>query len=302
MTTTKTAKQVKPGDRIHRKRTDVHSPLNVITEDYEFVGCGEFCDPNDPDEFHYTPQLPEGWRFGQNHSAGDCYHCGAHLRYYAVLKHEPTHTLVRVGETCLDNRFSLATAEFQRLRKAASLRRAEHRIVKARERWASEHEAEFTFLDEWQQGERYNNFYDSLWRSLKTYGELSERQLAALQRSIEQRKQWDAEDAQRKSEEPEQSPVPESDSRMTVTGRVVSVKWQQSIYGETLKMLVLDDRGFKVWGTVPSAIVDEQGENWNSEVKGTRMTFTAKVTKSEDDPCFGFFSRPTKAVHLADSE
>ena len=51
--------------------------------------------------------------------------------------------------------------------------------------------------------------------------------------------------------------------------------------------IVQDDRGFKVWGSVPSKL-----EN----VKGRSVSFSATVQPSEDDEKFGFFKRPTKAT------
>jgi hypothetical protein len=56
-----------------------------------------------------------------------------------------------------------------------------------------------------------------------------------------------------------------------------------------MKMLVVTDTGWKVWGTMPAALdVD----------RGARVRFTATVKPSDDDPHFGFFSRPTKAQVL----
>jgi hypothetical protein len=74
--------------------------------------------------------------------------------------------------------------------------------------------------------------------------------------------------------------------RVEISGIVLTTKWQESAYGSTLKMLVQDDRGFKVWGSVPSNLYD---------VKGRSVSFSATIQPSEDDDKFGFFKRPTKA-------
>jgi hypothetical protein len=79
--------------------------------------------------------------------------------------------------------------------------------------------------------------------------------------------------------------VPEG--RNVVTGTIVSTKVVESQYGTAYKMIVLDDRGFKVYCTQPSAI-SEAG-------RGDRVSFTATLSRSDDDPTFGFGSRPTKA-------
>ena len=67
---------------------------------------------------------------------------------------------------------------------------------------------------------------------------------------------------------------------------MLTTKWQDSHFGITLKMLVRDDRGFKVWGTVPSSLPNTES--------GDRVTFIAAVEASDDDETFGFFKRPRR--------
>lgn len=80
-------------------------------------------------------------------------------------------------------------------------------------------------------------------------------------------------------------PVPTG--RVTVTGEVIGISERYSDYGVTIKLTVLDDRGFKVWVTRPRAIDDAE--------RGDRVTFDATVEPSRDDEFFGFGKRPTKA-------
>lgn len=84
------------------------------------------------------------------------------------------------------------------------------------------------------------------------------------------------------------SPVPED--RLQVTGKVVKTDWKEGFQGDSrYVMIVLDDRGFRVWGTVPKAIA--------SKVEaGVRVTFLARLERSDRDETFGFFSRPSKAA------
>ena len=77
--------------------------------------------------------------------------------------------------------------------------------------------------------------------------------------------------------------------RVEITGEILAIKLQESYYGDTLKMLVKDDRGFKVWGSIPSSL---------HASRGARVTFMAAVEPSRDDDKFGFYKRPTKAVNL----
>lgn len=120
------------------------------------------------------------------------------------------------------------------------------------------------------------DFGKDLRERLDEFGALTERQTAAALRI-----------AAEKATEPAPSPVVEG--RIEIVGKVSTTKWVDNAYGGALKMLVLDDRGFKVWGTVPSALEVEQGY---------RVGFTATVTASTDDESFGWYKRPSKAEVL----
>ena len=67
-------------------------------------------------------------------------------------------------------------------------------------------------------------------------------------------------------------------------------RWYDNDYGGSLKMIVRDDTGFRVFVSVPSSIEVD---------KGSRVTFTANITPASDDPTFSFGKRPTKASVLA---
>lgn len=83
--------------------------------------------------------------------------------------------------------------------------------------------------------------------------------------------------------------------RITIEGEVIKTATRESRYGLQYKIIVLDDRGFKVWGTVPSSIADEA---WQS-LQGRRVRFDAKIAGTGDeDEYFGFYSRPTRATLL----
>lgn len=79
-------------------------------------------------------------------------------------------------------------------------------------------------------------------------------------------------------------PVPTG--RVAITGTVLGTKAQDTQFGTVYKMLVQDDKGFKVWGSIPTSLPNP---------KSRTVTFMAAVEPSEDDPKFGFFKRPTKA-------
>lgn len=118
------------------RRTDIHRPSapEFDPEAYEFFGCFDL----NPDpmwggaEIHARRELvsslvKQGWKFTSVHGSGQCGHCGARIRYAALMGHTATKGLIYVGETCLDNRFELTKSEFDRLRKEASLNRERSR-------------------------------------------------------------------------------------------------------------------------------------------------------------------------------
>lgn len=101
-----------------------------------------------------------------------------------------------------------------------------------------------------------------------------------------------------------------SAGKQTITGTIISTKLVHGFaYNQkVLKMVVKDDRGFKLYGTVPQAIIDAGAESticlgeerWDYEdLKGQRVTFSATVQASDDDDKFGFFKRPTMAALAA---
>lgn len=111
-------------------RTDIHRPSATEFDpaDYEFVAVHDNGAEWPAANLYFLDLrrelLDNGWTYSGVHGgAGRCDHCGAVLRYSALMKHLPTRSLIYVGETCLDNRFELTKAEFDKARKAAQLDR-----------------------------------------------------------------------------------------------------------------------------------------------------------------------------------
>jgi hypothetical protein len=126
-------------------------------------------------------------------------------------------------------------------------------------------------------------FTEDLRDAVERWGSLTPRQTDALKSRVER-------DAARASRADEVA-VPVVEGRGPIEGEVVRIKLQESAYGQSLKMLVVDDRGFKVWGTIPTSIKADV-------TRGARVRFEATVTAKSGEVGFGFFSRPTKAVIL----
>lgn len=272
-------------------RTDAHRPSALITEDYEYA----YSYDAHPDCFNapfvqaqVARLMEEGYSFGGPEGRG-CQHCGANIRYVAVLKHLPTQTLIRVGETCLA-RFDLSTNEFHALRKAAQLDRERQRIATRRAAFFAQYpDAETAYgwaFDRVQDGQYgWEGTRHSFVGKIAREGEASPRFVALIMRDMARTERQEAE---RAAQDAERKPVVEGKG-VTVTGEVVSVKFQENAYGGRMVWTVKDDRGFLVWGSIPSAINPERGD---------RVTFVANVERSDRDECFGFAQRPRKAEVL----
>lgn len=277
-------------------RTDAHAPSTIVMEDYDFVAAYD-AHPEEGDRAEVMnsvrmTHLRNGWTFGGVHGEGRCDHCGASIRYTALLAHTPSQTLIRVGQQCLDNRFDLATDVFQRLRKTARLNRERATKMEQVQALIAEHPEMQRLAGDLDPAVAANDFLtDIAWKWNET-GTLTEKQVAAAIKCLGN---VDAQYAAAQEREARKAALVASGVRVpngvrtTIEGVVVSTKVNYTDFGTVLKMLVETDEGWKVWGTVPNSITAE---------KGDRVQFVARVEASNDDPLFGFYSRPTKAVNL----
>jgi hypothetical protein len=91
------------------------------------------------------------------------------------------------------------------------------------------------------------------------------------------------------------------EGKAVITGTVLGLKSVESTFGyrttTTMKMLVADDRGFKVFGTAPVRLAQATEAGTYAALKGMRVTFTATVEAGRDRG-FGYFTRPTKVAIL----
>ena len=273
-------------------RTDVHRPSSPLFDPEAYRYSGVF-DTDDHDPFNkyqvaarrqaVAALVADGYKFGAG-SSSQCGHCGAHIRYAALLVRDDVREFIFVGQDCLDNRFDgLTKAEFQSLRKTASLNRERTRKADAVARVLADNPG----LEAALATDHYI-VSDIDWRFRQT-GSISDKQIALVYKIAQQ----EAERVQRAAEREAQAQalrdagVRVPTGRGTIVGTVVSVKGMETAYGFVTKMLVQSDEGWKVWGTMPRSL--------DAEV-GNRVTFKASITQSDDDPVFGFFSRPTNAA------
>lgn len=190
----------------------------------------------------------------------------------------------RVSQAQLDRREYGRKYRARKAEEKAAAKRAEVAAKEAEERagfdaWKAENADLVEFVSNARAGEPGTFMWDMKFRIFTEERALTENQGKVVRRIMDQ----SAKDAA------ESSPVIEG--RIVITGKILSVKERFSAYGSVLKITVKDDRGFKVWGTLPSAIAG-QG------CKGRRVTFTATVKASDDDETFGLYSRPVKAELL----
>lgn len=295
-------------------RNDHHAPGSELfnPESYDFVNAVDL-DPEDKEDRRFYAEvmqwIREKYVAGQGYTwvggRGVCVHCGQRIRYAAIMKRDESKELVYIGETCLGNRFTGVTAsQFREMRKRSADLRAQQRIKTTVHELCQRHPllTELTYIESGNElftGDRYNSFLcDVAWKFLRN-GELSEKQVNAVERCIRGAMKYTAileeRDRKRAAEcdelEAKGVRVPDGE-RVTVTGVVLSVKESYNNFGTTYRMTVKSDNGYLINTTVPAAILSET-------VKGSRVQFDATLNASSDDPMFGFGKRPTKARILS---
>lgn len=284
-------------------RNDVHSPKNLVTENYDYVWA---FDNREPGHFMSDFALGIARKLGQSnrpHGYNDqCDSCGAHIRYAAVLEYKPTGDYITVGETCLDNRFERATEDFQRMRKQAELDRKKQRIKGLKAQFVVDHPDLAWLLDDTLPDViSWNTFVGDISRKLKLYGELSDAQINAVRRSYDKALAKQAE----RDAEPKVNwiPAPVSDERVTVTGTVLSSKWVYSDFGDQFKMRFKvetkapdgTDGFYTLWTTVPKGMTGDVGER-------ARLKIKVMAGWDADDDSFAKGNRPHLLELLKDGD
>lgn len=269
-------------------RTDVHRPSVFQPEDYDFSHCGTYSsDDFLADVRRDAAQMmkirrSEGWK--ADYESGRCSHCGTAITHYAIMLHVPSHTMIQIGETCLNGRFEMATAEFQNWRKMRAGNRAKAAKAEKLEAFLAANPRMRALLD--YDGD--NDFLSSLAEKLTSYAELSDRQVEAAEKALTR----DRERAEARAAEAAATAhlAPLTAGKRTITGTLIHTKWQDSPFGYgasgSLKGLIQDDEGYKFWGTIPTAF---QGD------KGDTISITATIEPKEGEPTFAFYKRPRLA-------
>jgi len=275
----------------------IHDQARMISENYEWLAEsypieGLSVDMEPCVEIEWTGS--DAWKkLGSPvEGQGDinrCDHCNQKIRYQVILLHTPTGDILSIGHQCYENRFNVPG--WKRNIQAAQ-NAAKRRVEEARNRaailpqFADQATAEAAIT--WALAGSVYIAQDIVRKGLK-YGKLSPKQVALVERLY-------AESQKAPELEPEATDCPEG--RIEITGIILGFKWVDNPFTggrwssptQTQKMIVRDDRGFKVFGTVPTRIAGVEMLD-----KGQRIQFSAQLERSSDDSTFGFFKRPTQA-------
>lgn len=284
-------------------RNDIHRPSAIIPADYDFVAFREA--EGGPlalaGHAHALMTIRQhmdrtGGKWSGHEHGGSCDVCGnVHARSHAIFYHPKTNTYIKTGADCADKIDDGVADAFRTFRKT---------VADARKRKAGQEKAKLMLAD-WDLTEAWDlysrdategftkgqHIIRDVVRKLISYGHLSDKQLDLIRRLLAQQEEDAQRQAQREAEAEAAQPIPAMDGRRKVEGEVVSLQWRENRFGMQLKMLVKHADGWKVWGSAPSAIADVK--------RGQMVRFVAAVQASDDDPKFGFFSRPAQAEIMA---
>lgn len=313
------------------KRSDIHRPSAIIPEDYFFVGLEHQKIEGIGDIYAVLAERAKieahmkrtgGERSAHDHG-GNCHICGAACIYTALFYHEKTNSYIRTGMDCAtkldmgdENRFRTFRNTIQAAREAIAGKKKAQGILMERglqsayDLYITHQAATQQYLADVQNAEMWQEhkptapipfeertICDIIGKLVK-YGSVSAKQIefiAALLDKIVRRPQIEAE---RKAEKDKAEDCPES-GRHEINGEVIKTEYRDSAYGETLKMLVKTDKGFMLWGSVPSSLqlvdfTDSEGTKLQRGLeRGDKINFFASLQRSDKDSKFGFFKRPT---------
>lgn len=132
-----------------------------------------------------------------------------------------------------------------------------------------------------------SEFLTSIREKFLRYGNLTDRQIAAVKKFFDFEVRRAAEETQRIELAARGVAAPEGQQR--VEGEIVSVKLGRYGWGATLKTAA----GWRAWLRLPASIVRSQSDV--ASLRGRQISFTATLTRSENDPLFAFAKRPADA-------
>lgn len=212
-------------------------------------------------DYHQALELsPADSRFSQR---GTCDHCGAAFKYGAIYQHQATHEHAIVGHICACNTLCLSADE--------ALRQRMSKLAKRLRSLAAGNASEAALAPNRRDALAHNHHINAdMRRKFRRFGSLSLKQWALakkIRRESLEREAAQAEEAANATDVIEGKAI-------VIEGEVVGTKWVSGGHyyaPDVLKLVVRDDRGFKVYGSAASPLV-------NHDVgRGFRVRFTAQV-------------------------
>lgn len=287
------------------KRTDIHRPGAIVPRDYRYVfsyslaGADALMDPPLNIELYMALRDNHENKWASHGGLGKCTVCGACYRHGDVWQHVPSGVYINIGHDCAE-KYELiadrddwsAALEAQKTRRKAMIQAKINE--EKRERFLARHPGlkEALKTDHHISADLAHKF----WRLC----ELSEKQVELafkLQKQV-------AEAAERKAKEVEEVKIPAPTGKVTVRGRVVARKTQESAYGIAHKMIVKVTTEAGVWLVYVSEpgeafglynalpIADRKGD-FHEMFRGAEVEFSATLQQGKE-PHFAFGKRPTK--------
>ncbi len=270
----------------------IHNPSNFEPRDYEIVDyldnkrpvyCGETVE-----EYKLTVKWWEtdmqsvfgaGWR-SQIHR---CSHCGnGSVRWITAVRYIPTGDVVVFGAVCtarlgFEDKHAFKLAQLQ---SKAAARTERFAVYLKRAKYLAAHPEVKACYDHIKDAAHVKNWFaQDVLGKLGQYGELSEKQAAAVVASMDR----DLATAERIAAEALQPKGEAPTGRIEVTGTVLSTKIQESQWGASVKMLIKLENNSKAWMTVPSGA---------DVTRGDIVVVKATFEQSKDDKSFAFGKRP----------
>jgi hypothetical protein len=273
-------------------------------------------------------------------------------RYFAVAFHKPTNTHIAVGHICADHRLGLTVDEyrFDRLKERAAAIRTEQKrdlaLAKLAESDAeladafdaanfdARHEATAIAREQAALGLTAEStdaertaVAAAIIRGIQLLADISasarrydyvvsDKQRAVLLSGLDKSRQFAAANLERvrtaAALKANLGNIAALEGRVTLKGRVASLKHISNDYGTVTKYLVVLEDGRKTFGSLPADLgvtysLSAEGhvqQSWNPVDVGSLVEFVATVEQSDRDPLFYFHSRPVitkalKALHKA---
>ncbi len=292
-------------------RNDIHAPSNLIPEDYEFVAfLSGSCGTSSEDiatTLYYRELLNNhmkgtGGKYSSHEHGGNCHICGTWFIHCVIFYHAKSNSYIQTGETCAEKLDRSCMTGFNAFKRDVRNAMAAKAGKKKAEALLYNHELEDAWtlyntpnesIHEW--GKNHHITLCSIVQQLIAKGNLSDKQFSYVGKLVDMVLKAGEREAAYEEKREAAAPVPSSSERVTFTGKIVNIKEVDDYYngGVTYKVLVEHATGYRLYGTAPKDL-RELIHAGDVELKGCVIQFNAKVTQSDKDEKFGFFSRPTK--------